>query len=122
MAETILASETRLRSGVVAGFFLGDELVCNGLPISNFTSLVNFIKLRLRAAGLPGLVWANECLPQFFPGPQNFFDGLLPEGLDFIAFDAYELVNQSRYAPTPWWLQVQYATVRSAPQTQPARC
>ena len=90
----------------------------------------------------PGVVWANECLPQFFPGPQPFFDGLLPEGLDFIAFgetfhkqipviptavpdrlntsfyntviltgiclvsDAYELANQSRYAPTPYWLQV----------------
>jgi hypothetical protein len=90
MAKTIQSSRSRLISGAISGFFLGDEMVCNGLPISNFTNLVNFIKHKLTSAKLPGWVWANECLPQFFPGPQSFFDHLLPEGLDFIAFDACE--------------------------------
>ena len=95
MAKTIQASRSRLISGAIAGFFLGDEMVCNGLPISNFTNLVNFIKRTLTSAKLPGLVWANECLPQFFPGPQMFFDHLFPEGLDFIAFDACECMHSN---------------------------
>jgi hypothetical protein len=56
MAKTIQASRSRLISGAIAGFFLGDEMICNGLPISNFTNLVNFIKHTLTASKLVSVI------------------------------------------------------------------
>lgn len=64
MAKTIHASRSRLISGAIAGFFLGDEMMCNGLPMSNFTNLVNFIKHTLTASKLVSVITpANLRIP-----------------------------------------------------------
>jgi hypothetical protein len=51
--------------------------------------------MNLDGWGLPGIVWANECMPQFFLGNKSKFGfrDYIPAGLDAISFDAYELVN-----------------------------
>ena len=77
--------------------YVGDEIVCNGVTMENFTAVANYVKMNLDGYSLPGLVWANECLPQFFLGNESEFGfgELIPAGLDAISFDAYELVNRS---------------------------
>ena len=63
------------------------------------TAVAAWSKQQLVAAGHGGLVYVNECKPSF----TKF--GMIPAGLDIISFDQYELANESKFAPTTWWLQ-----------------
>jgi hypothetical protein len=60
--------------------------------MSNFTAVANYVKMNLCGYGLPGIVWANECMPQFFLGNKSKFgfSDYIPAGLDAISFDACE--------------------------------
>ena len=126
IAATVKAASSRLATGAVAGLFLGapplrlrallphvgaracshsaepcagDEIVCGGVSEENMTAVAAWGKQQLVAAGHGGLVYVNECKPSFTKV------GMIPAGLDIISFDQYELANESKFAPTPWWLQ-----------------
>jgi hypothetical protein len=52
--------------GAVRGVMLGDELVMGGFPLSNLTSLANYLARRLRPMGVfiftnEGFRWGNRC-------------------------------------------------------------
>ena len=90
ITATVAAASTRLASGVVAGLFLGDEIVCAGVPVANLSAVANFCKQTLTAAGHgSSLVYVNECTGSFQPG--TFGPGTkVPAGLDIISFDQCE--------------------------------
>jgi hypothetical protein len=76
-----------LANGTAVGVFLGDEICCSGVPLSNLTSVAN----RLRA-GLPAaLLYTNECsVMGAWPD--------VPAALDFISIDFYDEHNHRRRA------------------------
>ena len=45
------ACSSRLATGAVAGLFLGDEIVCGGVPVRNLSAVADFCKQQLTAAG-----------------------------------------------------------------------
>ena len=102
IAAAVKAASSRLASGVVGGLFLGDEIVCGGMPVSNLSAVAAFCKQQLTAAGhAHALVYVNECKPSFTK-PTGI--KMVPAGLDIISFDSYELSNRSSFQQ-PWWLQ-----------------
>ena len=143
------ATVPHFASGAVTGIFMGDEITCDGVPVSNLTAAANFIKASLRRVGHGQVyVYVNECKSSFIGrscdhpgdgtnGTQNcsaqtcidagcapdecwhcggreyagWIHGKLPQGLDLISIDSYELGNQTHKTvghpfplPTPWWL------------------
>jgi hypothetical protein len=104
IAATVQAAHSRLAGAVVAGVFLGDEIVCGGVHVENLTAVAAFCKQQLVSIGARhGLVYVNECKPSFTK--PSGITGMIPAGLDIISFDSYELANETSFAPTPWWLQ-----------------
>jgi hypothetical protein len=77
----------------LAGIFVGDELMCGGIPYSNFSSVLR----RIRAARPGALLYANEC--RWSCGLHDAScavvegwkaaGGGVPKELDLISFDEY---------------------------------
>lgn len=91
--SAVLAQECkRLRplvaNGTVTGVFVGDELVCHGVPLSNFSAVVS----RLRAELGPFVVlYANECCGTVgsCDSKRRCWQGPIPSELDLISEDCY---------------------------------
>ena len=112
------------------------EICCDGVPVDNLTAAAAHAKGNLRRVGHgEALVYVNECKNAFigkscehpetqgnctpvtcwhcggreYPG---WIKGKVPEGLDLISIDSYELGNISlanktighTFAGHPWWL------------------
>jgi hypothetical protein len=111
ITSTLVAASTRIASGAVAGLFLGDEIVCGGMPVENLTAVAAFCKKKLMQMGhTKALVYLNECSGSFIANspnrrPNDYFKDSIPAGLDIISYDSYQLSNNTKFAPTPWWLQ-----------------
>ena len=99
-------------------WFLGDELLENGVPMANLTAVARRIKQRWAPA--PTKVYLNMCMPSYVDAADRpsspsstctgaarcaggrgvpggcCLDGMLPEEIDYISFDFYSgaLVDQ----------------------------
>ena len=85
--------------GIITGFFLGDELCCAGLPLSNLTSVADMIRSTVNddGYGISGsddsgdsgdiIIYTNEC-----DGTVNGWPSV-PESIDWISFDLYDVNN-----------------------------
>ena len=86
---TAAALAPLVANGTVVGIFVGDEMVCNGLPFENFTALVR----HLRAKVGPTLkLWANECCGTVTGangGPGEWLH--VPPELDYVSYDCYSV-------------------------------
>ena len=88
-------------SGNVFGIFLGDEIVCGGIPYANLSLVAG----RLKAALPKAWIYTNECgdVIQGFPPITADGGGGVPAGLDAISIDAYAqgaaevVANRKRY-------------------------
>ena len=74
-----------LLNGTFIGVFLGDEICCSGVPLSNLTSVLK--KLRSSLDGRKCILYTNECTP-----PIDRWDSI-PEDLDLISVDFYDEHN-----------------------------
>ena len=74
-----------LHNGTFIGVFLGDEICCSGVPLSNLTSVL--AKLRSSLAGQKCVLYTNECTP-----PIDRWDKI-PHDLDLISVDFYDQHN-----------------------------
>ena len=73
-----------VRNGTVAGIFIGDEKLCGGVPLSNYTAVL----AHLRAAfGRSVLLYGNECTH-----PSGL---VVPAELDLYSFDLYNAQNDN---------------------------
>jgi hypothetical protein len=75
-------------SGKIFGIFLGDELVCSGIPYADLSKVAG----RLKAAMPKAWVYLNECgdvVGNMFPPIAADGTGGVPPGLDAISIDAY---------------------------------
>ena len=70
-------------NGTVVGIFLGDEMVCNGLPFIDFVKLVK--RVRAKIPGIP--LWANECCGTITGAKAGGEWEFIPEELDYISYD-----------------------------------
>ena len=101
LRDIVAAASPHLASGAVAGLFLGDEIVCGGIPASNLSAVAAGAKHALRSAGHPlALVYVNECRGTFIGAPgrgcwdpikRPCIKGKIPAGLDIISFDSCAL-------------------------------
>jgi hypothetical protein len=101
LRDIVAAASPHLASGAVAGLFLGDEIVCGGIPASNLSAVAAGAKHALRSAGHPlALVYVNECRGSFIGAPgrgcwdpikRPCIKGKIPAGLDIISFDSCAL-------------------------------
>ena len=83
---------TKLRSmmeeGSAVGSFLGDELVCGGVPVDAFSIVVNELRSMLPPAAI---LYANECGAGI---SRMQAAGGIPSALDLISVDMYSSVGQ----------------------------
>lgn len=71
-----------VRNRTVVGIFIGDEKICGGVPLSNYTAVL----AHLRAAfGRSVLLYGNECTH-----PRGL---VVPAELDLYSFDVYNAQN-----------------------------
>jgi hypothetical protein len=75
-----------LKEGSLAGVFLGDELCCGGVPLSNLTAVADIVKAHLNTTG--GLVYVNECS---YPFREHYIGSMpqVPNSIDIISIDQY---------------------------------
>ena len=90
LRDIVTAASPHLASGAVAGLFLGDEIVCGGVPASNLSAVAAGAKHALRSAGhSSALVYVNECKNSFLGADgRPYIKGKIPAGLDIISFDS----------------------------------
>lgn len=75
-----------LRSGAVAGVFVGDEVFCSNLPYSNYSAV--FRELRAQIGG-SAVIWTNEC-----GHPSGWPVAMWPEvppEIDWLSVDMYNV-------------------------------
>jgi len=70
-------------NGTFIGVFLGDEIVCSGTPLQNFTSVLKNLRAGL---GRAAVLYANECAEI-----QQWLS--IPEELDYISLNYYDEHN-----------------------------
>ena len=89
-----LKLEPLIANGTVVGIFVGDEMVCNGLPFANFTALVT----RIRAAVGPDTkLWANECCGTVAGAKGGAGEWLhVPPELDYVSYDCYSVPESAK--------------------------
>lgn len=78
---------SRVNGSAVSGIFLGDEIVCRGVPLSNWSSVASALRATLGPSDV--FIWATECRGiHFIPGVGR---GLkwVPRAIDVIAVDIY---------------------------------
>ena len=75
------------RSKVLVGVFMGDELLCDYTPLSNYTAVGEAVRARL---GASVWIYGNECFRPFQDVGEVYSVGpSLPAFLDFISVDWY---------------------------------
>ena len=111
----------------LVGVFLGDETMCDGVSVANFTAVSDAVKARV---GTSGLVASNECTDTFTTA--NTKDqyagsvvGKLPASLDIVSVDTYAAANRPAHCSTvpapPSWGSCSYRIDRDFnPETKGA--
>jgi hypothetical protein len=88
----VAAATPHVDSGCVSGIFLGDELVCGGLPYADLATVAAQLKSELPHAWL----YTNECAEmQSWPPIDRWGNGGVPLGLDAISVDFYDEENRN---------------------------
>ena len=75
-----------LANKTVVGVALGDEMVCNGLPFTDFQQLVTKVRKEV-GPGVP--MWANECCGTITGDAAGGEWASIPPELDIISYDCY---------------------------------
>jgi hypothetical protein len=87
------SAEPYLKSGVLLGFNLGDELVWNCLAPSNLTIVANAVRQRFPRNS--AIIWYNEATPPISAGVDgcghSFKDYSIPAALDWFSTDIYHM-------------------------------
>lgn len=84
-----------LNDGAIIGFFMGDELVWNGLLVESLATAASLVKKTFPRA----IVWENEATPVLSEGvdyhhqKRNF--SVVPSAIDFISVDMYHMDGPS---------------------------
>ena len=110
----VSAASPLLRSGVIRGLFLGDELCCTGTAPDALAALASFCRAQLLAAGHGNAeVYINECARSFIGAGESggepwpgWNKGMIPAGLTLVSLDNYALANATdmrTHRVTPWW-------------------
>ena len=73
-----------VRNGTVVGIFLGDEKLCGGVPLSNYTAVLAHLR---SAFGRSVMLYGNECTH-----PSGL---VVPAELDLYSFDVYNAQNDN---------------------------
>ena len=73
-----------LDNGTIIGYFIGDEICCSGIPYSNLTSVVNYLR---NGVGTNAILYENECES----GIKNWKQ--VPTELNWISIDYYDYNN-----------------------------
>ena len=116
ISAVVSAAAPLLKSGAVAGLFLGDEICCSGTSPKNLATVASFCRAQLTAAGhAEAHVYVNECARSFIgagvdggEGWPGWIKGMMPDGLSLISLDTYALTNQTNASTgvvTPFWDQ-----------------
>jgi hypothetical protein len=76
-----------MKAGVLAGVFMGDETLCDRVPLSNYTAVGWAVR---EAIGAGGFIYGNECARPFDDRGEVYSLGpTLPAFLDLISVDYY---------------------------------
>ena len=73
-----------LENGTIVGYFIGDEICCAGIPYSNLTSVVNYLR---NGVGDKAILYENECEGGIKDWQQ------VPTELNWISIDHYDYKN-----------------------------
>ena len=121
------AAMPHFASKALVGVFMGDETMCGGVSVANFTAVSDAVKARV---GTSGLVAANECtLPFTTANTRDHYAGSvagkLPASLDIISVDTYAAANRPAHCSTvpapPSWGSCSYRVDRDFnPETKGA--
>ena len=65
LTAVLTIAEPHLRSGVLAGIFLGDERCCSGIPFKNVTAVADVVRRFLNRTAPRALVYIDECSTPF---------------------------------------------------------
>ena len=102
LSAGLAQAEPYLRSGVLTGIFMGDELATQGIPFENITSVADAIQLTLAKTG--GLVYLNEGIGPFDPQHPKFagtWGARIPSSIDLFSIDDYCLLRPDKF-DTGW--------------------
>lgn len=85
-------AEPMIRDGKIEAVYLGDELMCLGVPFANYTAVANFVRRRLDALNSTAFIYSNECGSPFTMKDRIFsIPDKLPEAVDQISVDIYDV-------------------------------
>jgi hypothetical protein len=85
-------AESMIRDGKIEAVYLGDELMCLGVPFANYTAVANFVRRRLNALNSTAFIYSNECGSPFTMTDRIFsISDTLPEAVDQISVDIYDV-------------------------------
>jgi hypothetical protein len=103
LSSALIAAEPHLRSGALAGIFLGDERCCSGIPFTNVTAVADAVKSFLNRTAPNALVYINECSTPFDEcqkaNPSIACWGpTVPASIDAISLDIYHHAGCDNYA------------------------
>ena len=81
-----------LKRGAIEAVYLGDELMCLGVPYSNYSAVANVVRGRLDTLGSDAFIYSNECGSPFTMPGRIFSippDKKLPAAVNQISIDTY---------------------------------
>ena len=102
LSTVLAAAAPHLRSGALAGIFLGDERCCSGIPFTNVTAVADAVKLFLNHTASTALVYIDECSTPFDecqkanPSIACWGDKV-PASIDVISLDLYHFAGCDSY-------------------------
>lgn len=99
LKSVLTTAEPYLRSGVLAGIFLGDERCCSGIPFTNVSAVADAVKRFLNRSAPKALVYLNECSTPFddcqkYNPSISCWGATVPDSIDLISLDIYHHAGQ----------------------------
>jgi hypothetical protein len=82
-------AEPMIQDGRIEAVYLGDELMCLGVPFTNYTAVANTVRRRLDALNSSAFIYSNECSGPFTIADRIFSIPKLPAAVDQISVDIY---------------------------------
>lgn len=76
-----------LKSGILRGIFMGDEICCSHVPYANFSAVASIVRQKLD--GTDAIIYANECTQPFVRTGETWtIPSKLDPALDYISIDS----------------------------------
>ena len=125
LTAALTAAVPHLRSGALAGIFLGDERCCSGIPFSNVTSVAAVVRSFLDGVAPHSLVYINECSTPFddckkYNPSLSCWGDTVPDSIDLISLDIYHHAGSSTSDPaTEADTAEQFINTHVKPKLQP---